>query len=315
MFPFQLVPLADFAYMTLRRSCPSAAAGRGRTLESHRRELRKLVARGRLAPKPARPPAIATGRPRSWKDTLRVTDVIERLMLDQRYPVVRRLVHGIRFCDLLAGCRLGKFQSGELAELLGILEGSVEDGVSDLFRDRPSPGKTARLFFRRAALEYLRLHPRFSVEESWRSRWRLTRAAAAMARGKGVLPRIHPDLPSTTLEALERPLGHMRAEVLRPITAYFEASAASVQYAILGRRGWPLVQGFHALALSYPIALWMLRLVATGRTPEVEDAIGVVAAIDRGHGFAPLSGRRHRRGLATLARLGELPRLVAWYAR
>ncbi len=59
MFPFQLVPLADSACLTLRRSCPSAAAGRGRNIEEHRRSVRKMVETGRMAPKRIRPPAIA----------------------------------------------------------------------------------------------------------------------------------------------------------------------------------------------------------------------------------------------------------------
>jgi hypothetical protein len=137
----------------------------------------------------------------------------------------------------------------------------------------------------------------------------------ALARGKGRVPRIHPDVPETTFEALERPLGHLPEPVLRPITAYFEASAASGQYAVLGRRGWSIVESFRALAVSHPVALWMLRLVSIGRPPEQEDTVGVVAAIDRGQGYARLAGRGHRSRMANLAGLGELARLVAWYAR
>jgi lysine-N-methylase len=40
LFPFQLVPLEDFAYVTLRQYCPSAAAERGRRLG----ELSRLLA-------------------------------------------------------------------------------------------------------------------------------------------------------------------------------------------------------------------------------------------------------------------------------
>jgi lysine-N-methylase len=315
MFPFQIVPLAEFACLTLRRSCPSAAAGRGRNIEEHRRSMCDLVQTGRMAPKRTKPPAVVRGHVPSWKDTLRVAEVIERLMLDERFPIVRRLVHGLKFCDLLAECRLHKCSSGDLAELLKMLEGSAPEGAGELFQSRPSPGNTARVLFRQTALEYLRLHPKFVVEESRSARRQLISASVAMVRGKGTLPPIHPDFPATTFEALERPLGHLPQDVLEPLTVYFEASAASKQYAILGRRGWSLVDSFRALAMSHAMALWMLRLVAADRSPEVEDMIGVVAAIDRGQGFAPLAGRRHRRRVAAVARLGDLAPLVAWYAR
>ena len=61
--------------------------------------------------------------------------------------------------------------------------------------------------------------------------------------------------------------------------------------------------------------MWMLRWMCAGRAATPEDMLGVVAAIDRGQTYAPLAGRRHRGRIASLKRLGELPRLVAWYAR
>ena len=150
---------------------------------------------------------------------------------------------------------------------------------------------------------------------TWGGRWRLALSTLALARGKGCVPQIDPNCPRATFEDLERPLGHLSEAVLRPVTAYFEAAAASKQYAILGRRGWSMVESFRALALSHSVLLWMLRLVSSGRAPEVEDTFGVVAAIDRGQGFGALAGRRHRRRVGNLARRGELARLVAWYAR
>jgi lysine-N-methylase len=315
MFPFQLVALGDFAYLTLRRSCPSAAAGRGRPLREHRQSAARLVKHSRMAPKPSRPPPIARRHCRPWKETLRVAESIERLMLDGRYPLVRRLMHGIQFCDLLQTCRLDKLSGDKLAELVDMLETSSTVGAGELFRERHSPAGTARLLFRQTALEYLRLHPKAAVARSWRGRWQLVTASIAMGRGRGRVPRLIAGVPETTFEALESPLGHLPQEVLAPLTAYFEASAASKQYAILGRPGWSIVESFRALAASHPVALWMLRLVSAGRAPEPDDTIGVVAAMDWGQGFAGLSGARHRKRITAIARGGDLARLVAWYAR
>ena len=139
--------------------------------------------------------------------------------------------------------------------------------------------------------------------------------AAAFARGRGRVPHIHACFPPNTFERLQEPLGPLPAAVLRPLDAYFEAAAASKQYAVLSRRHWSLVENFRALALSHAVALWLLRLSCGPRPPGVEDVCGVVGAIDRGQTYAPLTGSRHRSRIGSLRRLGDLPRLVAWYAR
>ena len=103
--------------------------------------------------------------------------------------------------------------------------------------------------------------------------------------------------------------------MLRPLTALFEATAASKYYATPGRPGWSLVESFRALALGYPLALWLLRLTCGGRRPQVEDMIDVVGALDRGQSYPLLAGRRHRRRVRSLARRRELARLVVWYGQ
>jgi hypothetical protein len=69
------------------------------------------------------------------------------------------------------------------------------------------------------------------------------------------------------------------------------------------------------LALLYPIGLWMLRWQAHDRTPTADDMPPIITALDRGQGYAPLAGSKQRWRLQTLARLGELERLVIWYAQ
>ena len=90
-----IVPTADhsaggFAYLTLRRFCPSAAADHGRPVEEHSIAARDLLERWQAGPKPARPPSIVRGQRAEWQSTLAAADVFTRLMLDIRYPLVRR---------------------------------------------------------------------------------------------------------------------------------------------------------------------------------------------------------------------------------
>ena len=232
LFPLQIIPLENFAYLTLRRSCPSAAADNGRPVEEHSVAARisRAVASGS---KPARPPSIVHGQPAVWKATLTAADVFTRMALDVRYPLVRRLVHGILLGHLLERCRLDKVQGGRLVEFLALLEKTAIQEAGDLFQNRIPPGKQAAALFRQTALEHLRLHPQFTPETSWRERWLLLRAAVAFSRGKGKVPNFHLPFPEATFESLERPLGPLPEDVLHPLDVFFQAAVASL------RTPWP----------------------------------------------------------------------------
>ena len=267
MFPFQLVSLEGYSLVTLRRHCPSAAADLGRTLEDQFADIRQLAQQreeeGATAGKGgALPPPLLPGRQGSWHDFLRVAETLERFLLDQRFPLVRRLAHGLKLCDLVEQCRLQNFSGTRLDELLVMLENSAVEESDALFGQRRAPGRAGALLFRQTALEYLRLHPSFVIQRSWRERWRLIVLAAAFARGRGRLPAIHPCFPPNTFEALEAPLGNLPAAVLRPLEAYFEAAAASKQYALLSRRHWSLVENFRAWPFPMPLPCGLCGWVA-----------------------------------------------------
>jgi len=316
MYPLQLVPVGTTAYLTLRRSCPAAAADQGREMKNYRGEAKRFVKqRPRLA-EPINPPSIARGLRRSWKDTLLVTGAIEQLMTDERYPLVRRLAHGLRFCDLLDRCRLKKLDTPQLRELTQLLAESTPQEVGELFRERKPPSRSAAVLFRQITADYLRLHPLYIVRESWRERWRMAGAAWSFARGKGNIRRLHPDFPERTFEAIEEhALGHLEEAIQKPLNRYFETTATSNQYVVVSRPGWSVIEKCRALIIAYPVALWMLRYFCGNEPPTVEHVIDMVTAIDRGQGHGPLAGRQHRRRIASLVALGELDRIAVWYAR
>jgi hypothetical protein len=204
--------------------------------------------------------------------------------------------------------------SAQLRELCGVLEeGAI--AVGELFEDRCEPSGSARMLFRQAALEYLRLHPACEIRNNWTWRWRIARIAVQMARGAGMVPRLFAGQPEATFDALEQPLGHLDETLQRPFLQFFAAQVASKQFAVASRPGWPIVDSYRALALGYAVGLWLLRLLSTGNSPTRQHAIDVVTMLDRGQGFGPLTAGRHRGRIRTLARLEELSRLVAWYGR
>lgn len=313
--PLQMVPRDTFAYVTLRRYCPAAVVDQGRTVEEQLPEYRAMVERSHAAPEPAPPPILTRRVRRGWPDLEIVIDAIDRLMLDQRYPLIRRLAHSVEFCDLLDRCRFRKLDHAKLLELVSLLKTSSIEAADVWFQERRRPSDIALKLFRQTLMESLRLHPAFVPESSWAERWRLIRAAMAFSRGQGEVPSLRMQFPPATFESLEEPLGPLSADVMSPLTHYFEQATVSFRYAAFKHRLWTVTEAFRALALGYPIAMWTLRFAAGMKQPSGADGVDAVIMLDRSETHAALNGVRHRFRIRALTNHRQLLPLLAWYGR
>lgn len=310
MFPLQLVTLDRTVSLTSRRSCPSAAADRGRTLDEHLAPLKRSGLAARFVSSETRPPAIARGARRSWRDYLAAAEVLERLTTDERLPMVRRLLHGLRFCTLLEECKISRVKEQSWDELLHCLEGSAVEDSGEFFGDqRQPPSRGTGVVVRQIGAHFVRSYPGFTVTGSWRERWRMLLMSSKFARGKGAVPPVHLEFPPATFEGLERPLGALDHEVIYPLNRLLETHAISKYYAIVGHKR-SLVESYRSLALLHPMGLWLLRLAIGQREPTASDVVNIVVALERGQGFTGLS-----RGATAMAGSRQLERVIAWYAR
>jgi lysine-N-methylase len=310
LFPLQAVATDRDVRVTVRRSCPSAAADRGRPIEAHLPELKRLL-RDRfdgVAP-PGEPPPLVRGVWRGWDEFHRVTAALERLLGDERWPLVRRVVHGLRFCGVLEECQWSRVGPGAVAELVDVLEQTASNEVGALFQDRQPPRRATARLFRRLGAHFVRCAPGGPPVRTWRERLRSARFGGQLARARGRLPELHPQFPAVAAELLERPLGPLPVEALRPLNRFFEAHAASLMYALADPTA-PLVTSFRRLAFAYPMGMWMLRWLAADRPPTADDMATTVVALERGY-VLPALGRAG----GFLAASGELERLVVWYGR
>jgi hypothetical protein len=139
--------------------------------------------------------------------------------------------------------------------------------------------------------------------------WRTFRLSGRAARAKVQLPELHPRFPSTSADELDRPLGPLADDVLRPLRRFYESHAASRRYA-LAQPSSSLVDSVRRLAFTFPMALWMLRWLATDRQPTADDMLQIVVALERGSALPALN-----RATGFLAESGQLERLIAWYGR
>lgn len=317
VFPLQLVPREKSAVLTLRRACPSAALDAGRSLEEHLPEIKRLIAADELKITLLEPETIAQP---AWKQANRVMAAAARIFNDERFPPVRRVVHALLFAKLLERARTANMDEGKFGELIALLEPSAIAEASPFFADRKPPSSLGGLLFRVTVAEYVRLHPDYRPPQGLFARLKLLSALTTMLRGRGALPALHATFPPTTFAALNEPLATshpalLRPEIQKPLERYLATTAASYQYALANRSSWSIVQSIRALAMTFPIALYLLRWATAGREPMPADVAQIVATLDRGQGFSSLAGPRYRAVLSLLDTQNDLERTAVWYAR
>ncbi len=315
LFPLQIIPREKDAILTTRRACPSAAADSGRSLAEHLPLVRSDLQESELLETGVPAPAIKPGETPDWKRARVVLETLRRLTADERYPPIRRLVHGLEFCRLLDEADLASLDARKLSDLAQVLEVHIADEAATHFTERVAPGLSAKIMFRQMALEVVRIHPRSQPTATWKERLKLPFWAIKMVRGKGSLPRINDHFAAVDFATLEEPLARLTPESVAALGRFFEATTASYQYALAGKPGWTILESYRELALLYPLGLWILRWATAGRVATPEDVFETLCMLDRAQGYAPLAGPRQRRRLRNLTQLGQLPTLVAWYGR
>ncbi len=123
------------------------------------------------------------------------------------------------------------------------------------------------------------------------------------------MPSFHPQFPRLEIDQLERPLGPLPVEVVRPLERFFEAQILCKRFLFNSPRR-SLVEGYRCLAFTYPMALWLLRWLTAERTIDVDDMVNIVVALERGLSLGAI-----RPAASYLAESGELERTIAWYGR
>ncbi len=305
-FPLQVVRWERKTFATVLRSCPSAAAERGRPVSEHLGFLKRLVKDegGRVAA-----PAVAGRVRRGWNDFEYVASALERCLTDERLPLVRRVAKCVRFCNLIEQCRWKHLAPESVAGVIQAAEELSDHELGELFRDRVVPGKRTSRLFRRLGAHFVRCFPGGKPTRTLRDHWYAMRASGRLAKAHTLPADLHPRFAAVASEQLERALGPLGDDVLKPLERCFVAHAVSRRYA-LSHSNSSLLDSTRRLTFMHPMAMWLLRWLAVDREPTAEDMIEIVVALERGMATAGLD-----RAVHWLAESRELERLAAWYAR
>jgi lysine-N-methylase len=318
VYPFMLVPAGDHWRVGLRFACPSAARSVGRPLRDHTDEIREYVAgleqQARAGTKELPPPALQGRQKVSWPDLFTFTHGLGLILSLKEDRIERRLRKCLALADLCRKAKFDKVTGKRLEEFLGIVIGALNDEVPTQPEQVPPPTWVGRVIFRQILALYSRKDRGPYRGNASRSRWRLLKAAVACARGTGAVPQLNALLPDTTFEKLEEPAGPLPPESEDILERYFLVKVHSFQFAGLTNFNCSFWDGFESLALSFPIAMWLAR--AYSQMPRPDAVVRGLRIADDSFGFHPVLGtRRQKLGQNILSFRGEIPRLVAWYAR
>lgn len=322
IYPYAFHPGGRKVVVSLRFSCPSVVRNQGDPVREQSKELRQLARQ--VVPEnvtAARPPDLKPGTQLEWADFLRFARALELTIEDANASFLSRLLRAVMWIGVVEQSRFDKVLGDRLEEFLNLVRqaaaAETPDDVTPLMPRVSRPTPAGRVQFRLLAGHYARSDT-YASERGARARWRLLQNALRLTRGRGNLPPVQPCFREVPFDALEQPFG-LPDEADELFTRYFLVKLQGLHFCGRPYYNVPLVEGFYSLALVYPCVLWLARWLAAseGRTELGIDDVGRALSIaDHHHGYSPALGTwGFRKRVQSLAKLGDIPKLCAWYSR
>lgn len=320
LYPYAFHPAGNQVTVSLRFSCPSVVANRGKAVAENQAELKRLAAA--VVPKGAAdtpPPAINGAQRVEWPDFLRFIAALDDSLAETDAPVMVRLVRTLFWMRLVGQAKFDAIRGGRIDELLGLLRDAAKSEVPTDLTALPEPTRAGRMQFRMLVAQYARSDTAADLDRGWRNRWRLLRAAWQFARGTGNIPPLQDAFRPVPFAALEQPFGPLPDDAEEILTRYLRVKVQGLHFCGPAYYGVPLVEGFQSLALIVPAMLWLARWLAASDGRDrltTDDLRRAVALADHHHGYSPALGQSNaRRRVRLLTQTDDIARLCAWYAR
>ena len=322
IYPYAFHPAGKKVTVSLRFSCPSVVANRGRTMSQNADEIKRLARAVVPDGYEKMPPPLISARERvDWPDALRFVEAIDASLATPGVPIALKLTRTLFWLNLVEQARFEKLSGVRLTEFLVLIRQAADDELpieSRRLGSDAEPSAVARVQFRLLAAQYARKDTAADLVAGWRGRWKLLRAATRFARGTGNVPALQSIFREVPFVTLEQPFG-LPAECEELWMRYFRVKVQGLHFCGAAYYDIPLVEGFQSLALIFPATLWIARWLAASRdrtTLFPEDVTQALAITDHHHGYSPIFGTLgFRSRVRTLAQLGEIPKLIDWYTR
>ncbi len=320
VYPYALHPQGKAITVSLRFSCPSVIANRGRPVSQQQADLKAIQALVVPAGSEQIPPPALSARDRvGWGEFSLFVDRLSSLMSEANVPLLVRIFRALAWVNLVGQSKFDNLARPQLREFLDLITAAVKSEFARLPEPVDPPGKVGRLYFRLFAAQYARKDTVQSLSGGWWGRWKLLRAILTFTRGQGNIPPLQEGFQAVPFESLEASFGGLPAGAAALFTRYFQTKIEGLHFCGRAYYDIPFVEGFHSLVLVLPVTLWLARWRARSHerdTITLEDVEHALALADHHHGYSDALGQGQARSrVRYLAESGELSRLCVWYAR
>ncbi|MFH5803635.1 YkgJ family cysteine cluster protein [Alienimonas sp. DA493] len=314
VYPYAFHPSKKGATVSLRFSCPTVTANGGAAVTENAAEIRALA--HDVLPvgyKGGEPPKLSRSQAVGWADFERVRDALTACFegADAFAPALLRAVYLAALVDRADFAEIGGRRLGEFLELVS--NAAADELPADLHEYAP-PTRAGELAFRGALAKYAHKDTAAAAAGGLLPRLRRVWGATKLVSAAGLTP---PGLwagpvPVARLAEDAGPLPPGADELLARFVRVKLDGLACCGPAF---DGWPLTDGFFALALTFPLTLTLARwrALADGRDRiTLEDVREGLRLVDHHHGYDPgTTGPNHRRTVRQLQGAGDLAKLIA----
>jgi lysine-N-methylase len=320
VYPYAFHPAGKSVAVSLRFSCPSVVMNAGRPVSQQQTEIRRIAEAVVPAGHATIPPPRVNSFGRvDWPDFHRFVEALDQTLSEPDTPQVVRLLRANIWTSLVGQSTFEKLKGDRIRDFLGLIQEAARVEVPSVPENPTEPTPIGRLYFRLLVAQYARKDTAADLDAGWYGRWRLLKAVWRFSRGRGDVPPLQELFRPVPFAALEGSFGGLTPEQDEIFTRYFRVKVQGLHFCGPAFYGVPFVEGFQSLMLMLPATLWLARWLAVGagRTSlTTDDVVRALAVADHHHGFSPALGQHAaRRRVRLLGDAGDLPRLVAWYAR
>ena len=320
VYPYALHPAGRKITVSLRYSCPSVVANKGRPVSEQRGELKKIAAF--VVPRGAArtpPPSVLPGQQVEWPDFLRFVEHLDLSFEDSSVPFNVRLLRTLFWVNLVGQSRFDSVVGQRLEEFLELIAQAAREEVPEQLPDDVTPTRAGFLQFRTLVGQYARRDTSVDSAGGVLVRWKLFRNGLRFARGRGDIPAVQECFREVPFAALEGSFGALPSEADEILARYVRVKIQGIHFCGPAYYNVPLVEGFRALALIVPAIFWIARWLAVSdqrSSLTTEDIVRAVTIADHHHGYSPAFGTAaFRRRVRLLATTNDIDRLVMHYAK
>lgn len=315
LYPLVIHPAGKKLMVSVRFSCPSAAANRGQPMREQTgdfQKLARLVVTEDFLKRPP-PPIVATASD-EWTDALRFVRWIEVTLAEKQTPIALKLLRVLHWLGAVERGKLDQIVGPSAEEILEALVSSAGKKLPGMPPDRVRPSAFGRFFLRLMVLEHARLITVKEMDTAARYRWRILGAIWQFARPGGRTPALRDGLARVRFADIEGNFESLTPGVEAMLTRYFQVKVQGLHFCGHAFHGRPLIEGFRNLALMFPVIVWLSRWLALsdGRSQLTDaDVTRAIAMVDDHYNYSPYLSWR----VKLLHQRNDIVRLCGWYGR